>query len=525
MKQRWRRKSASERSRQWQEKPRRLCKFAAPAKTPGSLAQFLAVVALLVAFFSGSSSAANLAVGSKTFGESHVLGEIIAQWLEANGHSVERKLSLGGTLITYEALRKGELDVYPEYSGTLLLAVLRDATIGEDGLEAALAEEGLSFAIRLGFNNSYGVAVPERLAEELGLQSIGDLAAHPELRISFTHEFLNREDGWPALQRIYQLPQQPSGIDHGLAYRALASGGLDATDAYTTDGELELFELQVLEDDRGVFPRYNAGMLIRSDMPEDQVAVLAELADRIDEETMRRLNFRMVNSGASPAEVAADFLREQGLGDGRYQRRTRAQRIIDHTLTHLQLTGIALGLACLLAVPLALLVSRWSRASAALQYAAGLIQTIPALALLALLIPLMGLGRDTAIFALFLYSLLPIVRNTLAGLAGIDPLLKEVAASMGMLPRQQLLRIELPLATPMILAGIKTAAIISIGTATLAAFVGAGGLGEPIITGLSLSDHGLILEGALPAAALAVGVEFVFELMERRLLPAQLRRD
>lgn len=485
----------------------------------------LAVSLLLLCTMPCASGASQvpISVGSKAFSESHVLGEIVAQWLEINGYTVQRKLGLGGTLITYEALLSGELDIYPEYSGTLLLAVLRDPDIGEAGLDAALAKRDLLLSPRLGFNNSYGVAVPERLAESLGLRAIGDLAQHPELRFAFTHEFLKREDGWPALRRVYQLPQQPSGIEHALAYSALADGGLDATDAYTTDGELEMFGLRVLEDVRGVFPRYNAGLLVRRDLPDDVAQVLRVLENRIDTDTMRRLNYAVVKGGASPAQAAAEFLEAQGLGRSAYEAPGALQRIMRNTLTHLRLTGIALAMACAFAVPLALVVSRFEGASAALQYFAGIIQTIPALALLALLIPFLGLGQGTAILALFLYSLLPIVRNTLAGIAGIDPLLKEVAASMGLLPRQQLLRIELPLATPMILAGIKTAAIISIGTATLAAFVGAGGLGEPIITGLSLSDHRLILEGALPAAGLAIAVEFAFEWLERRLLPAQLR--
>ncbi|MEM6545667.1 MAG: ABC transporter permease, partial [Pseudomonadota bacterium] len=160
----------------------------------------------------------------------------------------------------------------------------------------------------------------------------------------------------------------------------------------------------------------------------------------------------------------------------------------------------------------------------AIQYFAGLVQTIPALALLALMIPLFGLGERTAIAALFLYSLLPIVRNTIAGLGGVDPLLRDVAASLGMTPRQQLIKVELPLAMPTIMAGIKTAAVISIGTATLAAFVGAGGLGEPILTGISLNDNRLILQGAIPAALLALITEFAFSRLSRSMVPAHLRR-
>jgi len=139
------------------------------------------------------------------------------------------------------------------------------------------------------------------------------------------------------------------------------------------------------------------------------------------------------------------------------------------------------------------------------------------------MIPLVGLGQLPAIIALFLYSLLPIVRNTLTGIFGVDPLLKQVATGMGLTRLQQLLRVEVPLAVPMILSGIKTAAIISVGTATLAIFVGAGGLGEPILTGLTLNGHNLILQGAIPAAMLAILVEFLFEYLEYRMVPRHLR--
>jgi osmoprotectant transport system permease protein len=462
-------------------------------------------------------------VGSKTFSESHVLGEITAQLLEANDYPVERRLGLGGTLITYEALKAGELDVYPEYTGTLTSVVLNNPDLARDALDAALAERGLVLRVPLGFNNSYAIAISESLAEQRGITTISDLAEQPALHAGFSHEFLNRSDGWPALRALYGLPQDAAGIDHALAYRALASGQLDVTDAYTTDGELDVYRLRLLEDDRGLFPKYFAGLLTRDDLPAAAAEILAQLEGQIDEATMRRLNRRVANDGVSPAEVASDFLRERGLASESRALPGSRSRIVHNTLVHLKLTAIALGLGCLVAIPLALLVSRRPRLAGGLQYGASLIQTIPALALLALMIPLLGLGQLTAVAALFLYSLLPIMRNTLAGMAGVDPQLKEVAASLGLTPAQQVLRIELPLATPMILAGIKTAAIISIGTATLAAFVGAGGLGEAIITGLSLNDNQLILEGALPAAGLAVLTEIAFELVERRFFPAHLR--
>lgn len=487
---------------------------------------FAALWVLLISLSSESTAYAGapIAIGSKTFSESHVLAELSAQILEAEGFVVQRRLGLGGTLITFEALRAGELDVYPEYTGTLIRAVFAGGDLTEAGLEDKLEALGLQFPVRFGFNNTYALAMPRALVEERGLKRISDLKPHADLRFGFSHEFLRRSDGWPALRSRYQLPQNAVGIEHTLAYRALQAGQLDATDAYSTDAELRVFDLKLLDDDRELFPTYFAGLLMRNDLPPAAVSVLLRLTDRLDEARMQRLNQRVATAGETPAAVASAFLREAGLTDADAPEVVRRSTLGRNTLVHLKLTGLALALGCLTAIPLALLISRYARLASALQYAAGLIQTIPALALLALLIPLLGLGQTSAVAALFLYSLLPIMRNTLAGLFAVDPLLREVAASLGMTRSEQLFRIELPLAMPMILAGIRTAAVISIGTATLAAFVGAGGLGEPIITGLSLNDHRLILEGAIPAAGLAVLAECFFELLERYALPAHLRR-
>ena len=401
--------------------------------------------------------------------------------------------------------------------------MFEEGDLTEAGLEDKLEALGLQFPVRFGFNNTYALAMPRALVEERGLKRISDLKPHADLRFGFSHEFLRRSDGWPALRSRYQLPQNAVGIEHTLAYRALQAGQLDATDAYSTDAELRAFDLKLLDDDRELFPTYFAGLLMRNDLPPAAVSVLLRLRDRLDEAGMQRLNQRVATAGETPAAVASAFLREAGLTGTDAPEVVRRSTLGRNTLVHLKLTGLALALGCLTAIPLALLISRYARLASALQYAAGLIQTIPALALLALLIPLLGLGQTSAVAALFLYSLLPIMRNTLAGLFAVDPLLREVAASLGMTRSEQLFRIELPLAMPMILAGIRTAAVISIGTATLAAFVGAGGLGEPIITGLSLNDHRLILEGAIPAAGLAVLAECFFELLERYALPAHLR--
>jgi len=483
----------------------------------------LSAAALLYILQSAGASQA-VRIGSKIFPESYILAEITAQILESRGIAVERKLGLGGTLIAFEALQTGSIDIYPEYTGTLSQAVLRQPKITAVQLHAALADRDLAIGALFGFNNSYAIAISEDIAASRNITLVSELAEHPDLNIGFSLEFLNRGDGWPALQAAYRLPQRASGIEHALAYRAIESGKLDVTDAYTTDGELDSFDLRLLLDDKAFFPGYDAVLLARKDLPRAVTEVLLNLGSRIDEATMRTLNRRVANEKMEPRLVAAQFLRDSGLVTANTVASAgMARRILGYTAVHLKLTLIALLLACVVAIPAALALARHTGVARGLLYVTGLVQTVPALALLALLVPIVGLGEIPAIIALFLYSLLPIVRNTLTGIFSVDPLLKQVATGMGLTASQQLWKVELPLAAPTILAGVKTAAIISIGTATLAAFVGAGGLGEPIITGLTLNDHRLILEGAIPAALLAITAELLFEVIERTTVPAHLR--
>jgi glycine betaine/choline ABC-type transport system substrate-binding protein/ABC-type proline/glycine betaine transport system permease subunit len=494
-----------------------------------SLRFFYAV--LMVAALVGSSWASEkkptIRIGSKTFAESYILAELAAQLLEHDGYRVERKHGLGGTLIMYQALLAAQIDIYPEYTGTLVQAILKQPGISAQRIDEALSKKSLKLISRFGFNNSYAIAIASDIATKNNITNISDLRHFPDLAMAFSLEFLNREDGWPALKQHYQLQQQPRGIVHALAYPAIDSGQLAATDAYTTDGEIHPQRLLLLNDDKQFFPKYYAGLLIRENLPAGVVQSLNRLSDQIDDNTMRGLNRRVSVGGEKPEQVAADFLQTTGLISDHQKTFSTPKDVIggdifNNTTVHLKLTAIALGLACLVAIPAALILSQYPTVARSVIYLTGLIQTIPSLALLALMIPLVGLGETPAIIALFLYSLLPILRNTLTGLFSVDPLLKQVATGMGLTVWQQLRKIEFPLAVPQIIAGVKTAAIISIGTATLAAFVGAGGLGEPIITGLALNDHQLIAQGAIPAAMLAIVTEFIFELLEKYYMPKHL---
>ena len=489
----------------------------------------VALVLLLVAGTAAAASSDVIRVGSKRFSESYLLGELLAQLLERDGYAVERRFGLGGTLICYEALRNDEIDVYPEYTGTLSTGILELATAPDfPALRTIAAERELALLAPFGFNNTYALVMREAQAEALAIRTLTDLAGHGSLKLAFSHEFLEREDGWPGLAALYGYPGVPRGLDHGLAYQALEEGAVDVTDAYSTDGELKRYPVRVLADDRGFFPAYLAVPLARADLPEPVKVTLARAAGSLSDDAMRALNGRVVLGGDSFATVAAAHLATLATVKPGAAAATTApsglwQDLLRNTLVHLQLTVTALVLAVAVALSVAVLVFRQRRLANAILYGCGLLQTIPSIALLALMIPLFGIGVVPAIVALFLYSLLPILRNAITGLTGLDPTLERVAVAMGLSYGEQLRHVYFPLALPAILAGIRTAAVISIGTATLAAFIGAGGLGDPIVTGLSLNNVGLILQGALPAAGLAVLTELLFEALELVLLPRHLR--
>lgn len=469
-----------------------------------------------------TSESRELVVGSKNFNENYLLAEVIAQLFETQGYVVDRQFGIVGTLTIYEALRTAEVDVYVEYTGTLAEAILDydgDPTLSN--LNTQLASTGLEILPSIGFNNSYALTMKREAAAERGIETISDLLAHQDLNFGFSLEFLNRDDGWLGLVQNYGFQLTPSGMDHGLAYQAIDEGAIDITDAYTTDGDLERYGLTILEDDRNLFPKYFAVPFINSAMGAEARRLLGTLSGRIDEARMRDLNAGVILQGKSFAVVASEFLLAEGMiqeSDVINSGTSLWSSLWRNTLVHLQLTFIALGLGCLVGLPAGILIYRSKRLSRVLLYGAGLLQTVPSIALLALLIPFVGIGQTPAIIALFLYSLLPILRSTVTALLTIDPVLKRVAETLGMTRMQQLREVLLPLALPNVLTGVKTAAIISIGTATLAAFIGAGGLGEPIVSGLALNDTSLILQGAIPAACLAIITEIFFEQLEKRLV-------
>ncbi len=477
------------------------------------------LLVLLAVLWPASSPA--VTVGSKAFTEGVILGEILAGSLRGAGIEADHRAGLGGTRIVFEALRRGDIDAYVDYTGTISAEILAapDLTAPE-AMRAALRRSGIGMSGPLGFENTYAVAMRRDRADALGIAALSDLRGHPSLRLVFSNEFLDRADGWPALKRGYGLPQaNVRGMEHELAYRAIASGAIDATDVYTTDANIPAHDLTVLRDDRRVFPDYQAVILYRLDLPPEAVAALRALEGRIGLARMQSMNAAVTLDARTERAVAAGFLRQspQADGAGLWQRLART------TGEHLTLVAISLGLAIAVAVPLGVAAFHRPRLGQAIIAAAGIAQTVPSLALFVFMIPLVGIGGPPALIALFVYSLLPIVRNTHAGLHGIPGSLRDSAAALGLPAGVILRRIELPLAAPSILAGIKTAAVINVGTATLGALIGAGGYGQPILAGIRLADTGLILEGAVPAALLALATQGLFELLERRVVPGGLR--
>jgi osmoprotectant transport system substrate-binding protein/osmoprotectant transport system permease protein len=487
-------------------------------------------------------AAPELHVGSKRFTESYILGEIIKQTAASAGEATAtHSQGLGNTAIVLNALTTAAIDVYPEYTGTIAKEILKlDAVPPLPELNARLGAMGLAVGVPLGFNNTYAIAVRGDDARAKGITALSDLKAHPELKLGLSQEFIGRADGWPGLKRAYALPfATPQGLDHGLAYEAIAQKQVDAIDIYSTDAKIDKYGLTVLTDDRSYFPRYDAVLLYRADLPQrlpKTWAALEKLKGTIDDAAMRRMNAAAELEGKDFAAVAANFLAQRPGAAQPAKAQATQMRAGDFwaklfgpdfahlTLTHLALVFVSLAASIVVGIPLGILAAKRPATEAVVLGATGVIQTIPSLALLAVLIPLTGrIGAVPALIALSAYALLPIVRNTHAGLAQISRGMREAAQSLGLEAGTILAKIELPLAAPTILAGVKTSAVINVGTATIAAFIGAGGYGERIVTGLALNDHAMLLAGAIPAAALALLIEGAFRVGEQWMIPAGLR--
>ena len=523
-------------------------------------ALFLSALVMMRAAFATDVASATLNVGSKRFTESYILAEIIRQTAQAAGEGVvTHRQGLGNTAIVLSALMAGSIDVYPEYTGTIAREILKlDHVPPLTELNAQLAPLGLAASVPLGFNNSYALAIRANVASAQNITCLSDLKAHPDLRLGLSQEFIGRADGWPGLKKTYALPfATPRGLDHGLAYEATAQGQVDVIDIYSTDAKIGKYQMTVLADDAKYFPRYDAVLLHKADLPErlpNIWAAIAKLEGRIDDNAMRRMNASVELGQNAFDQVASEFLAAtstvakragtvdnvsaavRGEREARINAATSAAggfwtKLFGPDLArlareHLALVLLSLAASVVVGIPLGIFAARHHVAGAMILGVTGVLQTIPSLALLAILIPVTGrIGIVPAFIALALYALLPIVRNTHSGLTQISRNMIQAAQSLGMTPRMVLTQIELPLARPTIMAGIKTSAVINVGTATIAAFIGAGGFGERIVTGLALNDNATLLAGAIPVAVMALIIEGAFHWGERKLIPAGLRNS
>jgi osmoprotectant transport system permease protein len=515
----------------------------------------LVALASVASASEAQAQGAPVIVASKPFGESYLLAEMFAQLLESRGISVIRRPGLGATEVAFAALGRDAIDVYPEYTGTGLVAILHDSLPEQTSRDAraVFAYVSRQFSERyhvrwlppLGFENTYAIAIRRETSDRYHIRTLSDLARESQhLSAGLTADFIGRPDGLVGLERTYGIkPRVIRPLAPALKYQALATGAVDFIDGYSTDGLLAKYSLVVLQDDRNFFPPYQAAAVIGPQLAReraDAVAALSALSGQLDEQTMRQLNRRVEVDRESVAAVAADALASIGLVGSPRDRSafgterkpavglasylaSRRALIAQQAVRHVLLVVIALLAAIVVAVPFGLFLERARGAAEGVLRGLGAIQTIPSIALLAFMIPLFGVGVIPALVALWLYCLYPIARGTYTGVREADPEAVAAAMALGATPRQLLMWIRLPLATPVIMSGVRTAAVITVGAATLAAFIGAGGLGEPIVEGLALADTRLILSGAIPAALLALIVDALLAEIERRLRPAHMR--
>ena len=497
----------------------------------------LTVVLLVVGLTPMPQPRVQLRVASKKFTESVILGDILQLLAESRGLVAAHYRELGGTRTVYDALVNGQIDAYADYVGTISEEIFSGADVPDtDALRALLRKRGIGMSAPLGFNNTFALAMTRARADELGVSRISDLVRHPELRVAVNHEFLERADGWKPLVAHYGLPQRDAvGVDHEIAFQQLLAGEIDVIDVFTTEANIRRFDLAVLEDDLKFFPRYDAVWLYRLDLDRRYpqfVEAMAQVEGQISEPTIQKLNDEVEQGQINESQAAASFL-DSNMGiDVRPETSTWAETVGWRIVQHLDLVRRSLIPGIVVGIALGIFCQRSPGIGRIVLAGVGLLQTIPSLALLVLLMPIVaalgyrsvGGGSMTAIVALFCYCLLPIVRNTYTGIHGIQRGTIESATVLGLGRTARLTEIELPIALPTILAGIRTSGVQTVGFATLGAIIGAGGLGQLILRGIRLSDWTMILSGAIPAALLALLLQIALDLLEWAVVPRGLKR-
>ncbi len=491
------------------------------------LPSILIILILFNAIITAQENKSVIKVGSKKFTESVILGEIVTQLGRLKDPDIIHLREIGGTRVVWNALLKGDIDIYPEYTGTIKEEIFAGKKPTYKSMVDSLNKLHIKISKSLGFNDTYALGMKESLAKKLIIKTISDLKNHPSLKFGFSNEFMDRKDGWPGLRAAYNLPQKHvNGLDHDLAYRGIEDGSINVIDLYSTDAQIEYYHLRVLKDNLHYFPEYKAVLLYRASLKKEDPEVLKSilrLEGRISNSEMIKMNAEAIIYKIPEQEIASKFIKQNFNEKTEFKKNTMWSRLLYNTKEHLFMVLVSLFAAIIISIPLGIIAHRRSQLGKVILSIVGIIQTIPSLALLVFMIPLLGIGSWPAIVALFLYSLLPIVRNTFSGLEDISLNIRESAEVLGLPPFARLRLVELPLASRSILSGIKTSAVINVGTATLGALIGAGGYGQPILTGIRLDDVSLILQGAVPAALLALLVQWFFDLTELFIVPKGLR--
>ena len=486
------------------------------------------------------ASSKPLVVGSKFFTESYILSEMVVLLLEEESQQpVERKLGLGGTQVAFQALNDGKIHVYPEYTGTGYAAILKKQ--GESHpdrvyqiVDRSFREKwGIEWSRPIGFNNTYALAVRGNDKEFEGVRTLSQLSEKgvEDYIYASPYEFMERKDGQVEFAKKYNFnftPSQVLAMEAGLMYSAIRDKKVDIIVSYSTDGRIKAYNLRLLEDDKMFFPPYHVSLVAKSEVLRKSPAlrqVFKRVENLITEDEMVYMNDQVDRLKREPIDVARAFLEKKGLIEkGSYDVFSDKKRYFFKLLIeHLSLSFGALALSILVSLPVGVLLTRYQRLGKVVFPIINIIQTIPSLALLGFLIPIMGIGFVPGLFALFLYSLLPLIRNTYTGILGVHKDYIEVSKGIGLTNMQILLIIEIPLALPVILAGLRTAAVIVVGTTTLVALIGAGGFGDPIFRGISTVNSHLILLGAVPVALLSIIVDKSIEYSERWLVSDGLR--
>lgn len=482
----------------------------------------------------------SITIAGKNFTEQDVLVDLIAVLLkeERPNLKIHKKKSLGGTSVTFESVKNGSIDMYVEYSGTAYFSIYKQSQKKNrrqihDYLVEKFYDDNLFWSPQLGFNNTYALLIKD-LPDNTSIKRVSDLRPiSRNLLIGTDPEVSTRPDGYSEFLNTYDMNfKSHMMMNSGLLYQSLEKDKVDVIIGYSTDGRIPVANLKILQDDLGFFPDYSASVIVNRKTLERHPWIhkaLNKLYGEIDAETMQRLNakvdFEKFDSVAVAKEFAAQklWINPEGVTDPQSQSfleflNSKKSFLLKKIYEHLFLTFLAFAIVSLIGITLGVMSYYNERVQKFIFLLVNLCQTIPSLALFGMLIPLLGIGVKPSLVALVLYSLLPIVRNTYTGLCEVEASILETCEILGMNKRQILFKVLLPMSLMTISAGLRTSLVIIVGTATIASFIGAGGLGDPIFQGISSLNNRLILLGALPAALLAIFLDLLLHYGTRFLL-------